>query len=129
MDYAACNVVYVDRTAQEDRLVRREDATSTAGSDADIAPSSSPLEKNLQTLLGTFSEGIFNSSLFGDITDLLSSHLYLWQILYIKVVRIESILYRRINTYSRPNRYTLRRRIQRATLEKFTDTFSKFEAA
>jgi 3',5'-cyclic-nucleotide phosphodiesterase len=34
MDYAACNVVYVDRTAQEDRLVRREDATPTAGSDA-----------------------------------------------------------------------------------------------
>jgi 3',5'-cyclic-nucleotide phosphodiesterase len=62
MDYAACNVVYVDRTAQEDRLVRREDATSTAGSDADIAPSPIPLERNLQTLLGTFSEGTFNSS-------------------------------------------------------------------
>jgi hypothetical protein len=129
MDYAACNVVYVDRTAQEDRLVRREDVTSIAGGDADIAPSPFPLERNLQTLLGTFSEGIFSSSLFGDITDFLSSHLYLWQILYIKALRIKSILYRRINTYPRPNRYTLRRRIQRATLEKSTDTFPKFEAA
>jgi hypothetical protein len=129
MDYAACNVVYVDRTAQEDRLVRREDATSTAGSDADIAPSPILLEKNLQTLLGTFSEGIFNSSLFGDITDFLSSHLYFWQILYIKALRTKPILYRRINTYPRPNRYTLRRRIERATLEKSTDTFSQFEAA
>jgi 3',5'-cyclic-nucleotide phosphodiesterase len=72
MDYAACNVVYVDRTAQEDRLVRREDATSTAGSDVDITPSPIPLERNLQTLLGTFSEGIFNSSLSGNITDFLS---------------------------------------------------------
>jgi hypothetical protein len=108
MDYAACNVVYVDRTAREDRLVKREDATSAAGSDADIAPSTIFLENNLQTLLGTFSEGISNHPLFVDMTDLFSSYLRFWQILYIKALRIKSILYRRINTYSRPNRYTLR---------------------
>ena len=66
MDYAACNVVYVDRTAQEDKLVRREDVTSAASKDstsssaegdAPVRGSSRALEQNLRTLLGTFSEG------------------------------------------------------------------------
>ena len=65
MDYAACNVVYVDRNAREDRLVKREDATSTASPDGvinyadDHAPVHIPgaVDENLQTLLGTFSEG------------------------------------------------------------------------
>ncbi|KAK0126831.1 3',5'-cyclic-nucleotide phosphodiesterase [Cadophora gregata] len=64
MDYAACNVVYVDRNAREDRLVKREDATSTASPDGVInyaehhTPVHAPtaVDENLQTLLGIFSE-------------------------------------------------------------------------
>ncbi|XMA08713.1 hypothetical protein WAI453_001504 [Rhynchosporium graminicola] len=64
MDYAACNVVYVDRSACEDGLVKREDATPTASTD-DVhgyadghAPVQIPnaVDLNLQSLLGTFSE-------------------------------------------------------------------------
>lgn len=69
MEYAACNVVYVDRTAKEDRLVTRDDTLSTS-TDQDSAPSlteshalarrsQSFLDDNLRTLLGTFSEGSF----------------------------------------------------------------------
>lgn len=65
MDYAACNVVYVDRSAREDGLVKREDATSTASTDdvLNYADGHAPVrslgavDANLQTLLGTFSEG------------------------------------------------------------------------
>ena len=66
MDYAACNVVYVDRAAPEERLVKREDATSTESSIDILSHSEGPLparrnpsavNANLQTLLGTFSEG------------------------------------------------------------------------
>ena len=65
MEYAACNVVYVDRTAQEDKLVKRDDATSLASSDSTTNHAfgnsqlrrTSPVEDNLRTLLGTFSEG------------------------------------------------------------------------
>lgn len=66
MDYAACNVVYVDRSAQEDRLVKKEEfsaASTTAGADraeggrAEPAPSRLGADENLRTLLGTFSEG------------------------------------------------------------------------
>jgi 3',5'-cyclic-nucleotide phosphodiesterase len=65
MDYAACNVVYVDRTAPEDQLVRRDDV-SLAPLLVDQpnhlhghAPTlrAGVLSTNLQTLLGTFSEG------------------------------------------------------------------------
>ncbi|KAH6702053.1 BcPDE2, cAMP phosphodiesterase [Leptodontidium sp. 2 PMI_412] len=64
MDYAACNVVYVDRSAREDGLVKREDATPTASTDDVLnyvdghAPVRIPaaVDANLQTLLGTFSE-------------------------------------------------------------------------
>lgn len=65
MDYAACNVVYVDRTAQEDRLVRRDDATpfsfdkpsEQSDNYAPVSHGPSPVEENLQVLLETFSEG------------------------------------------------------------------------
>ncbi len=66
MDYAACNVVYVDRSAHEDRLVKKEGfsetstipGAKTAGGDgSEPAPSSKVAEENLRTLLGTFSEG------------------------------------------------------------------------
>ncbi|TAQ88539.1 hypothetical protein B7494_g3123 [Chlorociboria aeruginascens] len=59
MDYAACNVVYIDRTAHQDRLVRREDGTKIGSSgDADGIPprKNDVVDSNLQTLLGTFSE-------------------------------------------------------------------------
>jgi 3',5'-cyclic-nucleotide phosphodiesterase len=67
MDYAACNVVYVDRTAREDKLVKRDDATSPGSTEtppnhaAEYAPAHrlpSPVDDNLRTLLGTFSEGM-----------------------------------------------------------------------
>ncbi|KUJ13084.1 HD-domain/PDEase-like protein [Mollisia scopiformis] len=65
MDYAACNVVYVDRTAQEDKLVKRDDATLSsldkppnhaADNHAPVSNAPSPVEENLQVLLETFSE-------------------------------------------------------------------------
>jgi 3',5'-cyclic-nucleotide phosphodiesterase len=61
MDYAACNVVYVDRTAREDRLVKRDDVTLNTpdhGEDHALGtPVLDAVDSNLQTLLGTFSEG------------------------------------------------------------------------
>ncbi|KAG9239755.1 hypothetical protein BJ875DRAFT_436265 [Amylocarpus encephaloides] len=66
MEYAACNVVYVDRTALEDRLVKRHEATSTnlvinIQNLEDAVSAGGPgsinlMEANLKTLLGTFSE-------------------------------------------------------------------------
>ena len=58
----ACNIVYVDRTAREDKLVKREDARSTESSietpnHAADPRSTGAANSNLQTLLGTFSEG------------------------------------------------------------------------
>jgi len=66
MDYAACNVVYVDRAAQEDKLVRREDVGSSPSSFNLSERAEGPgltrrntftLDVNLKTLLATFSEG------------------------------------------------------------------------
>lgn len=62
MDYAACNVVYVDRSAKEDKLVKRDDAISTESvenvSDGHaLRRDPSPVRDNVRTLLGTFSEG------------------------------------------------------------------------
>ncbi len=65
MEYAACNVVYVDRTAREDRLVTRDDTIAAdqehspghTESYAPIRRSSSVVDENLRTLLETFSEG------------------------------------------------------------------------
>jgi hypothetical protein len=64
MDYATYNVVYVDRAAGEDRLVRREDVPSTVSSPPPThvgerapLPGRAPVSENLHTLLGSFSEG------------------------------------------------------------------------
>lgn len=65
MEYAACNVVYVDRTAREDRLVTRgstnrtepEHSPSHIESSATAHASQDAVDDNLRTLLGTFSEG------------------------------------------------------------------------
>jgi 3',5'-cyclic-nucleotide phosphodiesterase len=66
MEYAACNVVYVDRTAVEDRLVKRDEIISSHPAikiqnpdDGDVTNlgSTSPVDGNLKTLLGMFSEG------------------------------------------------------------------------
>lgn len=136
MDYAACNVVYVDRTAREDKVVKRDDATSPASTEiapnhaveyAPVQPSPSSVEDNLRTLLGTFSEGMLAySSLNIELTSL-SPHLHVWQILYIKTVRIESSVNCRINTYPRPYRYPLRRSIARTNLAGTSNPFSKFQ--
>lgn len=66
MDYAACNVVYVDRTAREDKLVKREDATPAPSAEDVLnyaeghahAHLPGAIDANLQTLLGIFSEGL-----------------------------------------------------------------------
>lgn len=66
MDYAACNIVYVDRTAKEDRLVRRKASVSsssgevyTEGAEVLTPLPSNPTtcDLNVRTLLETFSEG------------------------------------------------------------------------
>ena len=89
MDYAACNVVYVDRTAREDKLVRRDDATSisslvdTPNHIQDYAPGPrilNAVDSNLQTLLGTFSEGSYriphsSARLVANISQSTSVHL------------------------------------------------------
>jgi 3',5'-cyclic-nucleotide phosphodiesterase len=68
MDYATCNVVYVDRAAKEDRLVKKEDAIPAApsidfpnrtGDHALDRRGSATLDANLQTLLATFGEGLY----------------------------------------------------------------------
>ncbi|KAI9646141.1 3',5'-cyclic-nucleotide phosphodiesterase [Ciborinia camelliae] len=65
MDYAACNIVYVDRTALEDKLVRREDVVSNVSTLENSAPAAdgaitpraiSPFDNNVNNLLGTFTE-------------------------------------------------------------------------
>ncbi|EPE30036.1 HD-domain/PDEase-like protein [Glarea lozoyensis ATCC 20868] len=65
MEYAACNVVYVDRTAVEGRLVKRDEIISSHPAiniqDSDVVESSnqgstSPVDGNVKTLLGMFSE-------------------------------------------------------------------------
>jgi 3',5'-cyclic-nucleotide phosphodiesterase len=67
MDYAACNVVYVDRAAKGNKLVKREDAILSPSSinvpnhtdgHALTQRGSFTLDANLQTLLATFSEGM-----------------------------------------------------------------------
>ncbi len=66
MDYAACNIIYVDHRADRDRCIKRDAALpepsnakahelpkyeETAGDEI------SYVDHNIQTLLGTFSEG------------------------------------------------------------------------
>lgn len=67
MDYAACYVVYVDRTARDDRLYTKEDgplslasyleSISIDGEDPTKKPSSL-LHDNIATLLSTFGGGM-----------------------------------------------------------------------
>lgn len=66
MEYAAFNVVYVDRTAVDDRLVKRDEIISSHPAikiqDANSMDhanlgSANPVDRNLKTLLGMFSEG------------------------------------------------------------------------
>lgn len=65
MEYAACNVVYVDRNATEDRLVTRDDPRNIDQEQSPGQPRSFPIthhsrgsvDDNLRTLLSTFSEG------------------------------------------------------------------------
>jgi 3',5'-cyclic-nucleotide phosphodiesterase len=66
MDYAACNVVYLDRRAGGDRLIKRGDVllndalVDTAQLEEELASVQRDallLNSNLETLLGTFSEG------------------------------------------------------------------------
>ncbi|RDW78432.1 phosphodiesterase [Coleophoma crateriformis] len=63
MDYAACNVVYVDRTAREERLVNSDDPAlahldieNGQGMVAPLIGQDSSLDVNLHALLKTFSE-------------------------------------------------------------------------
>lgn len=59
-DFATCNVVYVDRAAQEDSLVKRPEKPATLVDglpDTFTNSLSHTLEGNLQLLLKTFSEG------------------------------------------------------------------------
>ena len=95
MEYAACNVVYVDRAAKQDRLVKREDVIPSAspidipGQDDVQAHSrvhSVTLEKNLKTLLATFSEGMSTIASTLRRANLRSTPLYFRQGLRIKTL-------------------------------------------
>lgn len=66
MDYAACNIIYVDRRAGEDRCIKRDAArpeSSNANAhelpkhDSPVGGEIPHVDRNVQTLLGTFSEG------------------------------------------------------------------------
>lgn len=66
MDYAACNIIYVDRRAGEDRCIKRDAAppeSSNANAhelpkyDTPVGGEIPHVDRNVQTLLGTFSEG------------------------------------------------------------------------
>ena len=138
MDYAACNVVYVDRAAREDKLVRREDVGSSPSSFNISEHAEGPglirrntftLDVNLKTLLATFSEGKLEASPFKvrPINLAISPCLYIWQIMCIETVRIEPSLHRRLNTNPRLNRYPIRRSITRATHKRYSNTFPKLE--
>lgn len=57
---AACNVVYVDREARLERLVRRGEVlteVTRSGGDAEAEEGARRLQVNVHTLLGTFNKG------------------------------------------------------------------------
>lgn len=72
MDFATCNVVYVDRAALEDTIVRRGDARMSSKNDTNVSSSFEDAERpapvrwashmltNINILLHTFSEGSSN---------------------------------------------------------------------
>ena len=116
MDYAACNVVYVDRTAREDKLVKRDDATSPSPTETtqnhaeEYAPAHrtpSAVDGNLRTLLRTFSEGMSDTLEIELSTDIFSSCLHFREILCLETIRIESGVDCRVNTYHCPHRHPL----------------------
>jgi len=118
MDYAACNVVYVDRAAREDKLVKKDHAIPADSSiDApkhaiENLPSpwgGSPVDTNLRTLLGTFNEGICSST-YGIVGRELtpnSTRLHVRDILHLQTLRTESHLDTRSNTYHCSYRYPI----------------------
>jgi hypothetical protein len=66
MDYAMCNVIYVDRRAAENKCIKRNPAMPDSISsnahelpkhDAPVGDDSIHVHRNVQTLLETFSEG------------------------------------------------------------------------
>lgn len=59
MEYAACNVVYVDRTSKEDRLAKRRGSVPSLSQDAlSIREGEhTSAARNVETLLDTFREG------------------------------------------------------------------------
>lgn len=57
MDYAACNIIYVDRRAGTDRCIKREEAAPPESPNANLDSEIHYVHRNVQTLLGTFSEG------------------------------------------------------------------------
>lgn len=63
MDYASCYVIYVDKTARGDRLVKKDttpSAVSTsnnASSYFDTLRETEEIQANLQAIFGVFNEG------------------------------------------------------------------------
>ncbi len=117
MEYAACNVVYVDRTAREDKLVKRDDPIPadqehSPGPADRYAPrrrTPSAVDENLRTLLGTFSEGWSSRTIAGQNKLTQSSpSMHLGQVLYRENLRVESSFHRRFDPDSRPDRDPLR---------------------
>lgn len=53
---AACNIVYVDRAARQERMVRRGETVAEAAHEL-ATQGARRLEKNVHTLLETFSKG------------------------------------------------------------------------
>lgn len=64
---AACNVVYMDRSARRERMVRRGEAIAEearTGDDEEANEGARRLQVNVQTLLETFSTGMW---VLGDV--------------------------------------------------------------
>lgn len=64
MDYASCYVIYVDKTARGDRLVKKDTTPSAAVSTSSNASSyfdtvgeTEEIQANLQAIFGVFNEG------------------------------------------------------------------------
>ncbi len=57
MDYAACNIIYVDRRASVDRCIKREEFAPPDSQNANLDGEIRYVDHNVQTLLETFSEG------------------------------------------------------------------------
>lgn len=129
MDYAACNIVYVDRRALEDKLVRREDVVSNVSTLENSAPTTdgattpraiNPVDSNVNILLTSFTEGRCNlietagsiglgveRQLKMELTKY-SSRVYLGQVLHVESFRPKSRIDRGFNTYPRFNRDSAR---------------------